>query len=495
MKTTRYLIVAILVGTVAWNSPAVRAASAEESSAWQEAKSAFTPVNELRDGVRSSAPGAEQGTTVRVFGVESGADLTVYPPATTAKSVEPQVVNQPVSRGNTELVLLPAVESEFPSPTNLVSNQTSGSTSYAIRAFTPEGTAPAQTPAEQFLQSSAPPQKGPMVVPSGCCCDSCCDSCGGGCCNGCCCQPCIVVVGTEFVFVSPTTSGDSVGAQFDNFTDDTVTLLGPGVDDAAINDFYAAPRVWIGVQGPCWGIGARYYHFRAWENAHDLFVPPAVTPGDLGFDISNMLEAYYTDIEVTRNFCLHGCKNQFAFGVRHGSLEHVETLWSALDADAGMLEGSARRYRESHGTGLLVGLNGRKPLFCNSCAHWFYSARGSILWGPSTYEAQTIARADSAGGSAESIDGASVVIDEDLFIAEAQFGLQWDFALRCLPAKAFFRTAFEYQYWDAASGFAQAGSFAGYGGGTPTEVVSTQADAAGLIVDFVGLSIGTGFTW
>ena len=41
---------------------------------------------------------------------------------------------------------------------------------------------------------------------------------------------------------------------------------------------------------------------------------------------------------------------------------------------------------------------------------------------------------------------------DDLFIGEVQAGIEWDFALRCLPAKAFFRTAFEYQYWDGSSG-------------------------------------------
>ena len=96
---------------------------------------------------------------------------------------------------------------------------------------------------------------------------------------------------------------------------------------------------------------------------------------------------------------------------------------------------------------------------------------------------------------AGSIDGATVVVIDDLFIGEIQVGIEWDFALRCLPARAFFRTAFEYQYWDASTGLAASGSFAGLSTGGDTYQATTGSSAPGLIVDFVGLSIGTGFTW
>jgi hypothetical protein len=110
---------------------------------------------------------------------------------------------------------------------------------------------------------------------------------------------------------------------------------------------------------------------------------------------------------------------------------------------------------------------------------------------------ETWADVTAATGTAVAgtIDTATALVDDDLFIAELQVGLEWDFALRCLPAKAFFRTAFEYQYWDASTGLTAAGSFAGVSGATEDFQVSTAADAPGLIVDFVGLSIGTGFTW
>jgi hypothetical protein len=86
-------------------------------------------------------------------------------------------------------------------------------------------------------------------------------------------------------------------------------------------------------------------------------------------------------------------------------------------------------------------------------------------------------------------------VSDDLFIGEIQVGIEWDFALRCLPAKAFFRTAFEYQYWDASTGSAASGSFARVDVNSNTYQATTGSSAPGLIVDFVGLSVGTGFTW
>ena len=210
---------------------------------------------------------------------------------------------------------------------------------------------------------------------------------------------------------------------------------------------------------------------------------------------------------MTRNFCLHGCKNQFTFGARYALIEHHEAIYgrSITDEgspDEGLLEGYARRNRQAHGTGLTMSLNGRKPLFCNSCAHFFYNVRSSILWGCTHNEVESETSAIASGGAvvaaAGSIDTATAIVDDDLFIGEVQVGLEWDFALRCLPAKAFFRTAFEYQYWDASRGLAASGSFAGIDaplGASPDFQVTTGSAAPGLIVDFVGLTVGTGFTW
>ena len=358
-------------------------------------------------------------------------------------------------------------------------------------------------PNDLDAQQSEVPWGDPVVGADGCC-DTCC---GPGCgCAKCCRRRCILVVGTEAVFLSPTVNGTATYYQFDDFVDPSLQF-GPDFGYGAIDDFYMAPRLSVGFQGCRWGIMGRYYHFRAAEHAHN----PLVGHGSYGqlanqtINVSNILEAYYTDVEVTRNFCVHGCKGQFGFGCRYALISHDESIYGrSINSDpnsASLIQGGARRNRGVHGTGLTMGINARKPLFCNSCAHWFFSARSSILWGCNHTEVESWAdvtafgNATVPGGSAGSIDGAAASVADDLFIGEIQAGLEWDFALRCLPAKAFFRTAFEYQYWDGSIGNAASGSFAGYVNGGSAAQVSTGSWSPGLIADFVGLSIGTGFTW
>ncbi len=535
MNTTKYLIAATLVGMAAWNSTAPLMATtgqepAEQSEAWLEAKSAFTPVNELRESSEQTAASMTDGTTMRLLGLGSGQDLTVFPPLSdkraeadataqtqeAASDTESQVVDVAInptkvseqktiwrqpetaaeSSRDSELVLLPSVESVGLSSTFLASSQSNDRIAYASRAFAADNAIEQASQAEgQYIQEEGAAQWGTPVVGGGCC-DSCCST-------GCkrCCRPAIIVVSTEAVFLSPTANGVPAFFQFDSTGAVTDTLqFGPTYDTGTLDNFYAAPRISAGWQGPCWGVIGRYYHMRAAEHAHDPFVP-AGQFANHSFDMNNILEAYYTDIELTRNFCLHGCKSQFAFGCRYALISHDESIYGRSSAAGGsaLLQGGARRNREAHGTGLTMGINGRKPLFCNSCAHWFFSARTSVLWGPNLSEVESWADvtvgAPATVGAAGTIDGASVAVSDDLFIGEVQVGIEWDFALRCLPAKAFFRTAFEYQYWDGSTGSTDSGSFAGAVNGGDNYQVTTGSWAPGLIVDFVGLSVGTGFTW
>ena len=333
--------------------------------------------------------------------------------------------------------------------------------------------------------------------------------CSDGCCDTCCspryCRPKrrprrILVMGTEAVFLDADINGQQIRYRFDDFDPGApaAALFGPDYGDAAIDDFYIAPRLWLGVQGECWGVVGRYFHLRIGEHDHDPYVPPGL-PGEHSFDANSIFEAYYTDLEVTRNFCLHGCKSQLSFGARYALIEHNENIYGRSVVSDGLLTAYGRSNRQAHGTGITFGLNGRKPLFCNSCAHLFYNVRSSILWGYTHNEVETDAAVVASGGAtaiAGTIDGAIVRVADDLFIGEVQLGIEWDFALRCLPAKSFFRAAFEYQYWDASSGYAAAGSFAGFGDpSSPDSLVAVNAEAPGLIVDLIGFSVGTGFTW
>ncbi len=539
MKSNHTLAVALATLTLV-SSCVTHNVAGEESSAWREAKRAFAPLNVLRIGASEEEENAEKGTTVRVFGVDRGEDLTVFPPVkekatasvaptkeAISPAVEPEVVGVTVSGSKSateqtsetivhsqrfdqgaELISLPVVEPS--DSTQLASSQVNPRVAFATQAYMAEesaGQAAAPPVTEEYVQSEGAVEWGSPVMNYGGA--GCCDSCTTGCCDGCCgCQPCcppkILVVGVEAVFLNPDINGAPVNYVFSE-GDPLVTAaqFGPANGQASLDDIYGAPRISIGCQGCKWGIVGRYFHLRAGEHDHDFYditaVPP---PAEHSYDVNSILEAYYTDIELTRNFCLHGCKNQFAFGVRYALIEHHESIYARSNTIDGLLAAYARRNRQAHGTGLTFGLNGRKPLFPCSCVHWYYSARGSVLWGCSHNEVESEARVDSLGAGAAvaaagSIDGAIARVNDDLFIGEIQAGLQWDFALRCLPAKAFFRTAFEYQYWDASLGGAASGSFAGVadgGAGTASQVAASSS-APGLIVDFVGFSIGSGFTW
>ena len=82
----------------------------------------------------------------------------------------------------------------------------------------------------------------------------------------------------------------------------------------------------------------------------------------------------------------------------------------------------------------------------------------------------------------------------NLFIGELQVGGQWNLALKCVPANAFVRVAFEYQYWCTSNGgFAGAYSYAGPTGG-PVGFAAGQANGD-THVNLVGFNIGTGLTW
>ena len=548
MNTTKHLFAVALVGTAAWNFTALSTATTEgstateqkngeKSQAWLEAKSVFTPVNELRESSDAAEKAASpDGTTMRLLGLGSGQNLTVFPPvdnkpvvakaptqpqpaaasvkiADASSSLTPlaekktiwrQPEAQQTSGSDSELVLLPSVESVGSSSAFLTSSQSNDRIAYASRAFASEEAAEQALQGDsagQYIQENGSVEWGSPVVPSGCC-DSGCDSCCTPCCQTCC-RPPILVVSTEAVFLSPTVNGTSVFYQFDDFTTPETLRFGPATGYGALDDFYAAPRISVGWQGCCWGVMGRYYHMRAAEHAHN----PLVNHGSYGqlanqtVNVCNILEAYYTDLEITRNFCCHGCKSQFGFGCRYALISHDESIdGRSIDPNSGsFLQGGARRNRSAHGTGLTMGLNLRKPLFCNSCAHWFFSGRTSILWGNTSNDVESRASVVVAGpatvAAAGSIDGASTWVADDLFIGEVQAGIEWDFALRCLPAKAFFRTAFEYQYWDGSIGSAASGSFAGFDNGANSYQVSTGSWAPGIIADFVGLSIGTGFTW
>ena len=66
--------------------------------------------------------------------------------------------------------------------------------------------------------------------------------------------------------------------------------------------------------------------------------------------------------------------------------------------------------------------------------------------------------------------------------------------MNCLPANAFVRVAFEYQYWGVANG--GSASAYSYAGPSTDAVGFASATANGTThVNMVGFNIGTGLTW
>ena len=335
--------------------------------------------------------------------------------------------------------------------------------------------------------------------------------CNDGVCGDSCCapQPCLFwTAGVEATFLNPDLNSRG-GPSFavERFEDDRYDYC--STDSSDLDSLYMSPRIWLGVQGCCWGMDVRYWHLQASEGEFDPSIGGLGSwddydcgRPDLGYFSCSRLEAYTIDLELTRRFCINACQMQAALGVRHADLEINQGITGLASTEEGILSGFARANRQVRGTGLLLGLYGRKPIYPCSCVSWFYNARWSALWGPTQTAAETFASVQSSDpdyvASAGSVNGAYTNVDDTLFIGEFQLGLEWDYALRCLPANAFFRAAVEYQRWDGGSGSSAANSFAGItvdSGIDPTSVVSTQASALAPQLDLIGFTLGTGLTW
>jgi hypothetical protein len=188
------------------------------------------------------------------------------------------------------------------------------------------------------------------------------------------------------------------------------------------------------------------------------------------------------------------CRKVFA-QVLQGNFGAASVVGTVLQDDARFV-GYARSDRYSYGTGIVMGLYGRKPVFPWSCVHWFYNVRYSPLWGNTVTSAETFAAVMVDSASAGSVNTADTRAGSTLHIAEFQLGLEWNYALKCLPAQAFFRTAVEYQRWTGGRGFSEAQSFAGAViDDSLASVVSTSTSASAPRMVLVGITLGTGLTW
>jgi hypothetical protein len=326
----------------------------------------------------------------------------------------------------------------------------------------------------------APAPSAPQAA-SATCCESACD---------CCCPSRQWIIGVEALWIAPQLHGTGVSC-FNIEDRGNAVLGGVSSSDADLNGFYITPRLTLGVQGECWGIQARYWRMDESRSAADI--SPLF---NTGYIAENTFKAETVDLEVTRLFCYRETEYCASFGVRYAQLQESNCLSANDIVNDEILGGWARSRHNFGGAGLTGALIGKRPVGCKNF-NLFYGLRASVVWDNGiTNEAESYATSLNANSGAFAVAPgyAQTVANSNMFIGEFQIGGQWDFDLRCVCAKAFVRTAFEYQYWkDTCTGLAASTSSASSDGGQLWSVAT--AGSTDGHVDLVGLSIATGLTW
>ncbi|MCO6455420.1 MAG: hypothetical protein J5I93_08990 [Pirellulaceae bacterium] len=317
-----------------------------------------------------------------------------------------------------------------------------------------------------------------------------CDSCL---CGDCCCKPWHVVTGVEATFLHPQVQDTPLYH---------LTPIGLEITSrlASLDDYYAAPRVWLGWQHQSGhGVRARYWDFEASAWNYDAFlVPLAPEFFDIGsYNATNKLEAYTIDLEYTRRFCFQRWQMLGSIGARHAKLDRAEML-NSLTTD--LISGPTPlgvtsqiiSERQMSGTGLTLGLEAIRPL-----NHWnlnlFCSGRGSALWGDNRSTNLSTMYIAPAGLGPGAISTANVLLLDDqdtMYILEFQVGVEWRCPLKCICAEMFIRAAFEYQYWDVEE----------VSGDYLTQVVLDVdpinfGETRDLRAQFTGLAFAIGIAW
>lgn len=293
--------------------------------------------------------------------------------------------------------------------------------------------------------------------------------------------PVSIVALAESTFFWPSINGVSVS--------NGIGAAGPAgaitnIDPNSNPLFLVAPRIALGVQGCRWGIVGRFWDAQTTStNAID------VEPN--GVNAINTFHAYTADLEVVRRFAgQYGSIWAFG-GFRYGSIMYQESFAAGTFTNTDFVHSAAFGNSRFNGSGFTFGAYGTHAIG-SSPFSLFASNRYSFLFGQGRSFTQAEASVLAPGGSDAAADcncGSDVA---QLFIAEVQLGAQWEHQLRWMPARAFIRTAAEYQYWTTA-GIANRSitqtAFVGNTVGTGT------ATASNLLLNMVGFTIGAGIIY
>lgn len=340
-------------------------------------------------------------------------------------------------------------------------------------------------------------------------CGDCMGGCGdfmGGGCGGCCPPPgCPVVfngeVESSFLFLN--IDGTEALGSFD------APALPVGAvfvsNDAELeNELTVIPRVWLHAQKCEWGVGARLWYLS--ESSARLTPLNLLALNIIGDYTMERVEALNGDVELTYSWHRASSQNyglfrnssiQIGVGGRYTEFQNDSLILANAALGDAIAHASSVARSEFDGTGITSGARGTVLLRRNVSLFW--SARGSFIWGDLTTQSQSAATAlaepDVAAGQ---INSAGTISNEELFIGEAQVGIEWEHNLQCVPATCFFRVAGEYQYWDVNSAAISTTD------ATADIVILPAGDAVSAYaestaeaprVEMYGVSIAAGLTW
>jgi hypothetical protein len=310
-----------------------------------------------------------------------------------------------------------------------------------------------------------------------------------------------------------------------------------------------SPRLTLGVVGASgFGIQGRYWRMEnaatAFGSSVDAFswagdangLPPSGTAfnddwyngslsGVAGFED---FRTQTFDLEGTKDFRYRGWSGVGTLGVRYADIRNrrVNAIDGALrtggvgNVGTGTEEEHYPTYHTAaydflslqqanfSGVGPTFSLTALRPFTYNPEFALFTSARGSVLFGDSTSNADVQASMHSFYASQFDRESELIRTSDELFIAELQLGLQWSRNVRFMNGRMFARAAFEYQFWrnDAERAFAAVdvgdygaervvGSRSEYDGGIGTTEGAAFAIGLRNQFDLIGMSFGAGFAF
>jgi hypothetical protein len=278
----------------------------------------------------------------------------------------------------------------------------------------------------------------------------------------------------------------------EHFLDDNGTEYGPLTNNIATDRLTAAPRLTLGkTTADGWGLQSTYWDFNSTNS--DGFAGLTPSPPVTGLELyasSAQTRAYTFDIEATRRLRASSFLLTGSLGARYGSIRNTDSSYAVgLSSDLDLYTASSQAQTGFHGAGLTYSISAIRP----TRGPWsFYAnSRLSNLFGTNYASANTSIIGAGPSGFAPAASGARSAVDDHLFIAESQAGIMWNKCLAKNTGKMFARAGFEYQYWNSADLSATSVSDSAFG----TSLSDVYAEASDLKTQFIGFSVGTGFSW